>query len=83
MMEDNVYKGRVSIHPKNALKMDDGNIKTLLLFADIDVQMQWCTFSHPAGLLFATQLVQIVLDITEKAAFKDMCIKGFMQNDCA
>jgi len=30
------------------------------------------TFSHPNGLLFATQFAQIALVVTEKAAFEDM-----------
>jgi hypothetical protein len=34
------------------------------IFADIDVQMQQYTFSQLAGLLFATQFVQIALAIT-------------------
>ena len=34
-------------------------------------------------LLFATQFAQIVLVVTEKAAFKDMSHKGFVQKDCA
>ena len=50
----------------------DGNVKTLALFTDIDVRMQRYTFSHPKGLLFATQFAQIALAITEKAAFDDM-----------
>jgi fatty acid synthase subunit beta len=41
------------------------------------------TFSHPAGLLFATQFAQIALVVTEKAAFEDMRVKGFIQKDCA
>jgi fatty acid synthase subunit beta len=45
------------------------------------------TFSHPTGFLFAThfatQFAQITLVMMEKAAFKDMCYKGFIQNDCA
>jgi fatty acid synthase subunit alpha, fungi type len=50
------------------------------LFADIDVHMQQYTFSHPAGLPFVTQFALVM---TEKAAFEDMHIKGFVQNDCA
>jgi hypothetical protein len=50
----------------------DGNVKTLALLTDIDVRMQRYTFSHPNGLLFATQFAQIALAITEKAAFDDM-----------
>ena len=33
--------------------------------------------------LFATQFTQIALVVTEKAAFEDTCVKGFVQNDCA
>ena len=61
----------------------DGHVKTLPLFADIDVRCPKYTFSHPAGLLFATQFSQIALVVTEKAAFEDMCVKGFIQKDCA
>ncbi|RDB25744.1 Fatty acid synthase subunit alpha [Hypsizygus marmoreus] len=61
----------------------DGNVKTLPLFADIDVRTPKYTFSHPAGLLFATQFAQIALVVTEKAAFEDMRMKGFVQKDCA
>ncbi|KAH0585247.1 hypothetical protein H2248_008491 [Termitomyces sp. 'cryptogamus'] len=61
----------------------DGNIKTLPLFADIDVRTQKYTFSHPSGLLFATQFAQIALVVTEKAAFEDMRSKGFVQRECA
>jgi fatty acid synthase subunit alpha len=61
----------------------DGNVKTLPLFADIDVRTSRYTFSHPNGLLFATQFAQIALVVTEKAAFEDMRMKGFVQRDCA
>ncbi|KAL0065236.1 fatty acid synthase alpha subunit Lsd1 [Marasmius tenuissimus] len=61
----------------------DGNIRTLPLFADIDVRTPKYTFSHPNGLLFATQFAQIALVVTEKAAFEDMRMKGFVQKDCA
>jgi fatty acid synthase subunit beta len=61
----------------------DGNVKTLPLFADIDVRTPKYTFSHPTGLLFATQFAQIALVVTEKAAFEDMRMKGFVQKDCA
>ncbi|KAF9467993.1 fatty acid synthase [Collybia nuda] len=61
----------------------DGNVKTLPLFADIDVRTPKYTFSHPAGLLFATQFAQIALVVTEKAAFEDMRVKGFVQKGCA
>uniref|UniRef100_A0A0W0EUQ4 Putative fatty acid synthase n=1 Tax=Moniliophthora roreri TaxID=221103 RepID=A0A0W0EUQ4_MONRR len=61
----------------------EGNIRTLPLFADIDIRTPKYTFSHPNGLLFATQFAQIALVVTEKAAFEDMRAKGFVQKDCA
>lgn len=61
----------------------DGNVKTLPLFGDINVRTPKYTFSHPSGLLFATQFAQIALVVTEKAAFEDMSYKGFVQKDCA
>ncbi|KAJ7285205.1 fatty acid synthase [Mycena rebaudengoi] len=61
----------------------DGNVKTLPLFSDIDVRTPKYTFSHPTGLLFATQFAQIALVVTEKAAFEDMRAKGYVQKDCA
>ncbi|OBZ72637.1 Fatty acid synthase subunit beta [Grifola frondosa] len=61
----------------------DGNVKTLPLFGDINVRTQRYTFSHPAGLLFATQFAQIALVVTERAAFEDMRSKGFVQKDSA
>ena len=61
----------------------DGNVKTLPLFSDIDIRTPKYTFSHPNGLLFATQFAQIALVVTEKASFEDMRAKGFVQNDCA
>ena len=61
----------------------DGHVKTLPLFADIDVRHPKYTFSHPGGLLFVMQFAQIALIVTEKAAFEDMRVKGFVQKDCA
>lgn len=58
----------------------DGNVKTLPLFGDINVRTQRYTFSHPTGLLFATQFAQIALVVTERAAFEDMRAKGLVQN---
>ena len=60
----------------------DGHVETLPFFADIDVHTTKHTFSHPNSLLFTTQIAQIALVITEKAAFKDMHMKGFIQRDC-
>ena len=59
----------------------DGAVRTLPLFGDINVRTQRYTFSHPNGLLFATQFAQIALVVTEKAAFEDMQSKGFIQNN--
>ncbi|KAI0787467.1 fatty acid synthase [Fomes fomentarius] len=61
----------------------DGNVKTLPLFGDINVRTQRYTFSHPNGLLFATQFAQIALVVTERAAFEDMRSKGLVQLDSA
>lgn len=61
----------------------DGNVKTLPLFGDINVRTPKYTFSHPTGLLFATQFAQIALVVMEKAAFEDMRLKGFVQKDWA
>ncbi|KAI0077780.1 fatty acid synthase [Panus rudis PR-1116 ss-1] len=61
----------------------DGNVKTLPLFGDINNRTQRYTFSHPNGLLFATQFAQIALVVTERAAFEDMRSKGFVQKDSA
>ena len=61
----------------------DGNVKTLPLFGDINVRTPKYTFSHPSSLLFATQFAQIALVVTEKAAFEDMHLKGFVQKDRA
>ena len=52
----------------------DSHVKTLPLFADIDVRCPKYTFSHPAGLLFATQFAQITLVVTKKAAFEDKAL---------
>ena len=60
-----------------------GTVKTLPLFADIDNHTPRYTFSHPTGLLFATQFAQIALVVTEKAAFEDVRSKGFVQKGYA
>ena len=61
----------------------DGNIKSLPLFADINVRTLQHTFTHPRGLLFATQFAQIALVITSRAAFEDMRSKGLVQPGAA
>ena len=62
---------------------DNGNVKTLPLFGDIDLYTTSYTFSHPQGLLFATQYTQIALVVTEKAAFDDMKSKGLIDQNAA
>ncbi|KAI9439787.1 fatty acid synthase [Lactarius indigo] len=57
----------------------DGNIKSLPLFADINIRTLQHTFTHPKGLLFATQFAQIALVIMSRAAFEDLRAKGFVQ----
>nr|ODN98836.1 hypothetical protein L204_02800 [Cryptococcus depauperatus CBS 7855] len=62
---------------------DEGRVKTLPLFGDIDLYTTSYTFSHPQGLLFATQYTQIALVVTEKAAFDDMKAKGLIDQNAA
>jgi fatty acid synthase subunit beta len=50
----------------------DSNVKTLPLFADIDVRTPKYTFSYPKELLFTIQFAQIALVVMDKAAFEDM-----------
>ena len=57
----------------------DSRVKTLPLFADIDVRCPKYTFSLLSGLLFAMLFSQIALIVTEKAVFEDMLVKGFVQ----
>ncbi|KAG2114723.1 acyl transferase domain-containing protein [Suillus discolor] len=59
----------------------DGVVNTHPFFAHICTAKY--TFSHPHGLLFATQFTQIALVVTEQATFKYMRAKGFVQKDCA
>jgi len=40
-------------------------------------------FSPSGWITFATQFAYIALVVMEKAAFEDMHVKGFVQNDCA
>jgi len=56
----------------------EGNVETLLLFADINNCTLCYTFSHPTSLFFATQFAQIALVVTEKAAFENMHSQGFV-----
>lgn len=62
---------------------ENGQLKTQPLFSDIDLYTTSYTFSHPQGLLFATQYTQIALVVTEKAAFDDMKHKGLIDNNAS
>jgi malonyl CoA-acyl carrier protein transacylase len=62
---------------------EDSNIKSLPLFADINVRMLQHIFTHPKGLLFATQFPQIALVIMSRAAFEDMHSKVLVQPGAA
>jgi malonyl CoA-acyl carrier protein transacylase len=56
---------------------------TSRLFANINVRTLQHTFTHPKGLRFATQFAQNALVIMSRAAFEDLCSKGFVQPDAA
>lgn len=65
---------------------NDGSIKSLPLLADINVRTLQHTFTHPKGLLFATQfaqIAQIALVITSRIAFEDMRSEGLDQSGAA
>lgn len=51
---------------------------TLPLLPEITDETDQHTFTHPEGLLFATQFTQPALVITEKAAFEDMRAQGVL-----
>lgn len=61
----------------------DGHAKTLLVFDDTNVRTPKYTFCHSSGILFATQLAQVALVVTENATFENMKHKGFAQKGCA
>ncbi|SRR6266478_992460 len=61
---------------------EDGNIKSVPLFMDINIHTLQHTYTHLKGLLFATQFVQIAL-VTSCTAFEDMHLKGLVQADTA
>jgi len=62
---------------------ESGNLRNQPLFSDIDLYTTSYTFSHPQGLLFATQYTQIALVVTEKAAFDDMKSKGLIDTNAS
>lgn len=62
---------------------ESGQLKNHPLFSDIDLYTTSYTFSHPQGLLFATQYTQIALVVTEKAAFDDMKSRGLIDSNAS
>ncbi|KNC98227.1 phosphopantetheine-protein transferase domain [Spizellomyces punctatus DAOM BR117] len=62
--------------------VQDGLLKSLPLFPGITDQTPSYTFSHPNGLLSATQFTQPALTLMEIASFQDMRANGLVQQDC-
>ncbi|KAI8824957.1 uncharacterized protein EV422DRAFT_605412 [Fimicolochytrium jonesii] len=60
----------------------DGKLKSLPLFPGITEDTLSFTFSHPSGLLSATQFTQPALTLMEIASFQDMRAHGLVQQDC-
>ena len=60
----------------------DGKIDSRPLFPDITATSSSFTFTHPAGLLSATQFTQPALVLMEIASFQDMKANGLVQEDC-
>jgi fatty acid synthase subunit beta len=63
--------------------IEDGKLKSLPLFPGIKDDTPSYTFSHPIGLLSATQFTQPALTLMEIANFQDMKQNGLVQQDCA
>ncbi|ORY41089.1 fatty acid synthase [Rhizoclosmatium globosum] len=59
----------------------DGQVQSLPLFPDIHEDTPSYTFSHPAGLLSATQFTQPALTLMEFASFHDMKTNGVVPQD--
>ncbi|KAJ3096841.1 3-oxoacyl-[acyl-carrier-protein] synthase [Phlyctochytrium planicorne] len=62
--------------------VEDNKIKSLPLFPGITDTTPSFTFSHPGGLLSATQFTQPALTLMEIASFQDMKVNGLVQEDC-
>jgi fatty acid synthase subunit alpha len=60
---------------------DDGHLKTLPLFPSITEHTPLYTFTHPMGLLSATQFTQPAMVLYELAAFEDMKAHGLVPTD--
>ncbi|KAI9088332.1 hypothetical protein DFS34DRAFT_701418 [Phlyctochytrium arcticum] len=62
--------------------IENGKLKSLPLFAAIKDNTLSYTFSHPNGLLSATQFTQPALTLMEIGSFQDMRANGLVQQDC-
>ncbi|KAI8919392.1 fatty acid synthase [Powellomyces hirtus] len=62
--------------------IEDGELKSLPLFPGITESTLSFTFSHPTGLLSATQFTQPALTLMEIGSFQDMRANGLVQQDC-
>ncbi|KAJ3021482.1 3-oxoacyl-[acyl-carrier-protein] synthase [Thoreauomyces humboldtii] len=62
--------------------IEDGKLKSLPLFPGITEETLSFTFSHPTGLLSATQFTQPALTLMEIGSFQDMRANGLVQQDC-
>ncbi|KAJ3389073.1 3-oxoacyl-[acyl-carrier-protein] synthase, partial [Entophlyctis sp. JEL0112] len=60
----------------------EGKLRSLPLFAAIEENTPSYTFSHPSGLLSATQFTQPALTLMEFASFQDMKANGVVPTDC-
>ncbi|TPX39930.1 hypothetical protein SeMB42_g06180 [Synchytrium endobioticum] len=60
----------------------NGKIVSRPLFPDITASSSSFTFTHPTGLLSATQFTQPALVLMEIASFQDMKANGLVQQDC-
>jgi malonyl CoA-acyl carrier protein transacylase len=61
-------------------KDKNGYLETL--YSPISIIALQYMLSHPSDLLFVTQIVQIGLVVTKKAAFDDIGFEGLVQPDC-
>ncbi|RKO84929.1 MaoC like domain-containing protein [Blyttiomyces helicus] len=61
----------------------NGKLVSKLLFPEVTEETQSHTFSHPGGLLSATQFTQPALTLMEIASFSDMRESGLVQEGCA
>lgn len=73
-----------NLYQEAPVRQPDGSVvvERRPLFTDITDLTASHTFSHPEGLLFATQFSQPALVLFELAAFEDMRERGLVPDDC-